>query len=81
MNVRKSPRGGSIKSRFGNALRIVTPGVRPAGADANDQKRVVTPAAAIQAGADYLVVGRPIVDVSEPAEAARRIAAEISSAC
>ncbi|MCB9956625.1 MAG: orotidine-5'-phosphate decarboxylase [Caulobacterales bacterium] len=79
--VASAKEAAAIKSRFGDALRIVTPGVRPAGADANDQKRVVTPAAAIQAGADYLVVGRPIVDVSEPAEAARRIAAEISSAC
>lgn len=78
--VASAKEAAAIKSRFGDALRIVTPGVRPAGADANDQKRVVTPAAAIMAGADYLVVGRPIVDAIEPAEAVRQIVAEISSA-
>ena len=70
----------SIKARFGDDLLIVTPGVRPAGAAANDQKRVVTPAAAIKAGADYLVVGRPIVDAAEPAAAATVIAAEMAGA-
>src|SRR5947207_12842232 len=45
---------------------IVTPGVRPLGAAANDQKRLMTPAGAIRAGSDYLVVGRPIIDAADP---------------
>ena len=56
---------------------VVTPGVRPAGAALGDQKRVTTPGDAILAGADYLVVGRPIVSAANPANAARQIAEEI----
>nr|WP_235971023.1 orotidine-5'-phosphate decarboxylase [Palleronia pontilimi] len=52
---------------------IVTPGVRPAGSDADDQKRIATPAAAISAGADHIVVGRPIWQHADPAAAARAI--------
>ncbi len=70
----------AIKARFGDALKIVTPGVRPAGADANDQKRVVTPADAIAAGADHLVVGRPIIAAKDPKTAAETIAREIAGA-
>lgn len=58
---------------------LVVPGVRPAGADADDQKRVATPAAAARAGADYLVVGRPIRDAASPAQAFASIVAEIES--
>ncbi len=58
---------------------IVTPGVRPAGAALGDQKRVATPAQAIADGADYIVVGRPIWSVNDPAAAARAVQAEISS--
>ncbi len=76
--VASAQEAAAIKARFGDALDIVTPGVRPAGADANDQKRIVTPAAAIQAGADYLVVGRPIVSADNPAAAAAAISAEIT---
>lgn len=63
-----------------NGKLIVTPGVRPAGAAKGDQKRVETPASAIAAGADHLVVGRPIRDAADPAEAARAIQAEIAAA-
>ena len=59
---------------------IVTPGIRPEGADAQDQTRAVTPGAAIKAGADYLVVGRPITRASDPRAAADAIVAEIASA-
>lgn len=65
-----------IREACGPDFLIVTPGVRPAGADVGDQKRVMTPGEAIQAGADYLVIGRPITGASDPAEAARRINAE-----
>ncbi|MGI8917494.1 MAG: orotidine-5'-phosphate decarboxylase [Pyrinomonadaceae bacterium] len=58
---------------------IVTPGIRPRGVALNDQKRVTTPAAAIRAGADYLVVGRPITAAGDPVMAARMIVAEIAS--
>jgi orotidine-5'-phosphate decarboxylase len=59
---------------------LVTPGIRPAGAEAGDQKRVMTPAAAITAGADYLVVGRPILAAPDPKAAAEAIVAEIAGA-
>jgi orotidine-5'-phosphate decarboxylase len=68
----------SIRERWGNDFTLVTPGVRPAGASVGDQKRFMTPRAAIEAGADYLVVGRPITADPDPAEAARRIAEECS---
>ena len=60
--------------------RIVTPGVRPAGAAIGDQKRVMTPAEAIAAGADQIVVGRPIAFASDPHAAALAIQAELSGA-
>ncbi len=59
---------------------IVTPGVRPAGTAAGDQKRIATPGDARRAGADLVVVGRPIRDAADPAAAARAIAAEITAA-
>ena len=70
---------GRIKAAFRTDLITVTPGIRPAwevGA-ADDQKRVVTPAIAIKAGADYLVIGRPIRDAEDPVQAAAKITAEI----
>lgn len=57
---------------------IITPGVRPAGAQADDQKRIATPAAALAAGADRLVVGRPVIAAPDPAAAAAAIVAEIA---
>ena len=70
----------AIRRRAGDRLLIVTPGIRPAGAEAQDQKRVATPAGAIAAGADYLVVGRPVTAAADPAAAAEAIVAEIRSA-
>ncbi|WP_370336289.1 orotidine-5'-phosphate decarboxylase [Parvularcula marina] len=67
-----------IRARLGDALEIVTPGIRPAGVAADDQKRVITPGDAIKAGADRLVVGRPIVKADDPALAAKAILTEIS---
>jgi len=61
-------------------MAVVTPGIRPAGADTGDQKRVVTPADAIAAGASHLVVGRPISAASDPQAAAAAIAADIAGA-
>jgi orotidine-5'-phosphate decarboxylase len=59
---------------------LVTPGIRPAGGEAADQKRVATPATAIAGGADYLVVGRPITSAPDPRAAAEAIVEEIASA-
>jgi orotidine-5'-phosphate decarboxylase len=69
-----------IRPIVGAKLKLVTPGIRPAGVDAGDQKRIMTPAAAIAAGADYLVVGRPILAAPDPKAAAEAIVAEISQA-
>jgi orotidine-5'-phosphate decarboxylase len=62
------------------SLLLVVPGVRPAGADVGDQKRVATPALAIAAGADYLVVGRPIRDAAKPAAAFAAVVDEVTTA-
>ena len=64
----------------GNSMLFVTPGVRPAGAAHGDQKRVATPGQAIAAGADYLVVGRPITAASDPKATAQAIVDEIAGA-
>lgn len=63
-----------LRKRFGRDLVIVTPGVRPTGADPGDQKRVMAPAEAVAAGADYLVIGRPVTSASSPRDALLRIA-------
>lgn len=67
----------AIRQACGNDFVIITPGVRPVWAAANDQKRVMTPKEAVQAGASYLVVGRPITGTADPAEAAKRIVEEM----
>jgi len=72
---------GRIKSEFGPDFIAVTPGIRPAWAAVgeDDQRRVVTPAEAVRNGADYIVIGRPIRDASDPREAARQTAEEIEA--
>jgi len=70
----------NVRSIVATEMALVTPGIRPAGADAGDQKRIMTPAAAIAAGADYLVVGRPIVAAADPRASAEAIIAEIAAA-
>jgi orotidine-5'-phosphate decarboxylase len=69
----------AIRASLGRKMILVTPGIRPAGAEASDQKRTVTPAAAIAAGADYLVVGRPVTQAKNPRAAAETIIAEIAA--
>jgi orotidine-5'-phosphate decarboxylase len=69
-----------VRAIVGNKLALVTPGIRPAGSDPGEQKRIATPAAAIAAGADYLVVGRPIIAAADPKAAAQAIVAEIAAA-
>jgi len=67
-----------VRAAVGPGVTLVTPGVRPAGADVNDQARVATPEQALADGADLLVVGRPITAAGDPAEAARAIAASLA---
>ena len=67
-----------IKESQGKDFIVVTPGIRPEWAAKGDQKRIVTPAQAIQNGSDYIVVGRPIMEADSPAEAARRILDEMN---
>lgn len=74
-----SPREiAAISAACGPDFVIITPGVRPAGAAANDQKRTMTPGEAIRLGASYLVVGRPITSAPDPVEATRAILEEVS---
>ena len=66
-----------LRKKFGKEFILVVPGIRPAGAENSDQKRVATPAMAVEAGADYLVVGRPIIDAQDPSAAANAILDEM----
>lgn len=70
----------AVRAIVGPGMAIVTPGVRPSGSAAGDQQRIATPAAAIRAGADYLVVGRPVTAAPDPRHAADAIVAEIDAA-
>jgi orotidine-5'-phosphate decarboxylase len=70
----------NVRTIVGARMALVTPGIRPAGAASGDQKRIMTPAAAIAAGADYLVVGRPILEAADPRAAAQAIGTEIAQA-
>jgi orotidine-5'-phosphate decarboxylase len=70
----------AMRRRVGHTLELVTPGIRPAGSEKGDQKRVMTPAAALKAGADRLVIGRPITKAADPRAAAEAILAEMAAA-
>jgi orotidine-5'-phosphate decarboxylase len=74
-----SPREvGLLREKFGNEIALITPGVRPAWAAPDDQKRFTTPAEALKTGADYLVVGRPITAADDPRAAVDRLLAEMA---
>ncbi len=70
----------ALRKIVGASMILVTPAIRPAGAATGDQKRIMTPAKAIVAGADYLVVGRPVVEAADPKAAAQAIVTEIEQA-
>jgi orotidine-5'-phosphate decarboxylase len=70
----------SIRPLVGPGMSLVTPGIRPAGAAASDQKRIMTPALAIAGGADHIVVGRPVTEAADPVAVAEQIVADIASA-
>jgi orotidine-5'-phosphate decarboxylase len=67
----------AVRTACGPDFLIVTPGVRPAGGSLDDQRRVMTPKRALEAGADLLVIGRPITGAADPAEAAKSILADL----
>jgi orotidine-5'-phosphate decarboxylase len=69
-----------LRPTLGPGMVLVTPGIRPGDTEKGDQKRVMTPTAAITAGADYLVVGRPVIAAPDPKAAAKAIVAEIAAA-
>ena len=77
--VASAREAAALRHEIGRDFTIVTPGVRPAGSDADDQSRVVTPAEAIAAGASYIVVGRPITGADDPAAEARAILGQIAA--
>jgi orotidine-5'-phosphate decarboxylase len=68
----------ALRSEFGNRIKIVVPGIRPSWSESGDQRRTMTPREALEDGADYLVIGRPIVAHPNPREAATKILEEIS---
>lgn len=77
--VASAREAAAIRSACGPDFLVVTPGIRPAWAAADDQRRIVTPRDAVAAGADVLVIGRPITRAPDPADAARRILAEMTA--
>ena len=70
----------ALRAVIGPGMVLVTPGIRPAGSATSDQKRIMTPARAVKAGANYLVVGRPVLEAGDPKAAADAIVAEIEQA-
>jgi orotidine-5'-phosphate decarboxylase len=77
--VASAEEAADIRAAVGRDMILVTPGIRPAGAASGDQKRVATPARAIRGGADYLVVGRPIIAAEDPYVAATEVVVEIAA--
>lgn len=69
----------ALRAQCGPAFDLVTPGIRPADSSADDQARIMTPRAAMAAGASYLVIGRPITKAADPVEALKRITAELTA--
>ena len=78
--VASTQEAAMIRRKLGKDFVIVTPGIRPQGAAADDQKRVATPADAIKNGSNFLVVGRPVINAADPATAAKQILEEIKQA-
>jgi orotidine-5'-phosphate decarboxylase len=70
---------GILRDRLGPDFRLITPGIRPAGSQADDQRRVMTPADAISAGSSYLVIGRPVTQADNPVSVLRTINSELSA--
>jgi orotidine-5'-phosphate decarboxylase len=68
-----------LRTEFGSQTKIVVPGIRPSWSEPGDQKRVMTPRAALEAGADFLVIGRPIIAQAKPREAALRVIRELDT--
>lgn len=66
-----------MKANFGSSFKLVTPGIRPVGADQGDQRRILTPAQAVASGSDYLVIGRPITQSADPIKVLNKIQQEI----
>lgn len=69
----------SLKQQLGEGFRLITPGIRPAGSDVGDQQRIMTPAKAVLAGSDYLVMGRPITQAVDPVASLKSALAEIDN--
>ena len=78
--VASAEEAAMLRPIIGSRMVLVTPGIRPSGAEAGDQKRIMTPAAAIKAGADYLIIGRPVIAAADPKVAAEAIVTEIAAA-
>ena len=69
----------SLEKTYGKGFKVVVPGIRPAGSSTDDQKRIMTPAQAASLGADYIVVGRPIMKADDPAAAADAVLSELAN--
>lgn len=78
--VASAAEAAEIRKKVGKSMLLVTPGIRPAGGEVGDQKRVVTPKDAIEAGSDYIVIGRPVTGANDPKSAAEAVVTEITAA-